>query len=207
MKKNQKNTKNKSVGRAREGAQRERHPPAIQNTNTVHRVFRFKAAAAGSNTISVTSILDLLEMATSTTVAYRQIDAFKIKRFRVWGPPDPASAVPSLVKFEWFNTSSSFGQKIDQSMGVLPGYIEASPPRGDLAFWIGSGSSLGTICAITGPAGTIVDLEITVRDIHDVAGTLATNSNGTALVVGSTYVNFLDGTAKNLVAQGVLTPV
>ncbi len=203
----QRNASNRKPAR-RAGPRFSDHPPSYESSTVVNRVFRFKAAAAAANTVTVTNILDLLEVATSTTVAYRLIDAFRIKKIRIWAPPDPTTAVPTTCSIKWYTTSGSYVQTSDTSMGTAKcAYVESKPPIGDAAFWIGSGSSLGTLLSLQTPVGAIVDLHIVYRDILDVAGTASVNSNGTALVVGTTYLNFLDGTAKNLVGQNVLTPV
>ncbi len=175
------------------------HPPSYESSVLVDKVFRFQANASLSATTTVTNVLDLLYTATSSTAGYRVIDAFKIKKLRVWAPPNPASSTPASASIQWYTTSGSFRQVADVSMGQSePAFVESRPPMGDLRFWIGTGSSLGNLFLVTGPAGTIVDLHIIYRITINLPGVVVTNSNGIALGAGTTYLNYLDGTTKKL---------
>ncbi len=181
-----------------------RNPPSLNSTITVKHVFRFQATAALSGlTVSQTSLLNLLNVATAATTSTRLFSALRIDKVRIWGPM-ASDLVPVTVSIEYPIVAQAFSNApklfSDTSMGSgIAAYVEAKPPAGSLASaWL-SGIGGLTLIQLNGPDNSVVDLHVTMvlqNGETPVAGN--TLSGATA---GEVTAGRLDGSG------GLLVPV
>lgn len=182
------------------------HPPPFQPSFVLKKKIRFKAVAAATTTLTFNDLYDLWCVAATATSAYRLASAIRVKKIEIWGPM-AADLVPVTVNIDWIGstTSGSFGKSnrvSDTSMGSSePAHILTRPPPGSqIAQWL-TGGSTTTMCSLTYPAGSVIDLsyDIVVRD----DGTAQSVASAVAgATVGANYIRALDS------SSGVnLTPV
>lgn len=180
------------------------HPQPFQPSFVLKKKIRFKAVAAATTTLTFNDLYDLWCVAATTTSAYRIASAIRVRKIEIWGPM-ASDLVPVTVVVDWTGstTSGSFGKSnrvSDTSMGSAePAHLVTRPPPGSqIAQWL-TGGSTTTICSLTYPLGSVIDLsyELVARD----DGTAQSVASAVAgATVGANYIRALDSTSgTNLV--------
>jgi len=173
------------------------HPPQIDGIELRHGVtLRFRATAAFTNQqVSYQNLLDLLLVANTATAGTDLFQTVKIRRVRIWGMPAIGTATSVSVEFPGVATGLVGDQCIhtDTSMGVQPAHIDARPSRRSLAsdYQVNSAS---IAIFLSGPAGSVVDLELSFRSQFGSQNTAVQNAL-VAATAGVQYVRGLDGLA------------
>jgi len=166
--------------------------------------FRF-IAAGGASALPITRamLLNLYSVATTTTNQARLITATRLKRVRVWGQPPALGATSTPIVVEWLGTNAPSTIHSDSPMGVDASHITTIPPVDSTASWwniSGGAAENEVLFKITGPVGTIIDVDLSLRFADDEAAVNAESGTGAAATVGRVYWNYLDGFASKMLA-------
>jgi hypothetical protein len=167
------------------------HPPQLNLYQLVwNKVLRFTSTAAATGTqITFQGICNTILFASTATAPYQVFDFCKINRVSVWG--QAALGTPSTVQVV-FNGTTIIGDAnvhSDTSLGVLPACVHARPGAAVAALFQVNGNAFQLTC----PAGSIIDVEVTLRDSLGLA-TAASNASVGA-TVGGVFYRGLDGLA------------
>jgi hypothetical protein len=168
------------------------HPPQIGSYEIAHGTrLRFTATAAVTNQpITFANLLDTVLIATSGTAAVDLFDVVKVRRISIWA--QAALGTPTTVQLVYATSTGDRAIHTDTSLGVKPAYVSARPAAKSLASFY-SVSSTNTVFLVTVPAGSVIDVELSLRTS---LGTPVSAAN--ALVgaqLGELYYRGLDGLA------------
>jgi len=173
------------------------HPPQLNGIELRHSVtLRFRATAAFAGTfVTFQNLLDTMLVATTATVAADLFQAVKIRRVRIWGMPAVGSSASVSVEYSGVTAGIVGDQAIhtDTSMGVQPAHVDARPTARCLCADYQVNSSNAAFL-ITGPAGSVIDVEASFRSQYAVLNALAQNAT-VAATAGVQYLRGLDGLA------------
>lgn len=180
-------------------AKRSAQPPPFHASFQVEKRLRFTAtAAAAATAISCRNIGDSWLFASAANAGFQIMQAFKIKSIRVWAGPSSTLA-PVTVALDWSGaTAGTLGSDklvSDTSIGATRvASIHCVPPKdSQLSQWQ-SATSGNQIFQITCPAGSVIDLSLSIL-INDVATAQAVQNAPVGLSVGSNYMRGFDGLA------------
>jgi len=161
--------------------------------------------AASSTTLRVRDFCDLWCVAATATSAYQLASHVRVKKIEMWAPM-ASDLVPVTISCDWSGSTSAgvYGKSnrvSDTSIGSSDGaHIVTRPPAGSqIAQWISTAGGTLTLCDLSYPINTIIDVtyELVVKD--DGAATAVTGAVAGA-TVGANYIRSLDsGSATNLV--------
>jgi len=156
--------------------------------------FRFLSSSATATAISDATLLNECGVVANTagTTGYNIFKTVKVNRIELWSPPaSQGSAVTCSVLFPSGNNAPS-REYSDTSVSVSePAHVVCSPPPQSLAgFWQNgvSGVSLFTLVA---PAGTIIDVWVSLV-LNDGTATSGNTATLVAGIVGVVYYCSLD---------------
>jgi len=175
------------------------HPGMIAGYEITHtRRLRFTVTAAVANQqISFSNLLDTILFATTATAPFDVFDIVKVNWVQVWG--QAALGTPSSVAVSFNSATGDRSLHQDTSLGIKPAYIKAVPSPKSLASFFQPATG-GNAFIISAPAGSIVDVSLTFRDVPNAAqGAIAS----VGATVGSIFYRGLDG----LAAAGTNFPV
>lgn len=170
-------------------------------TISTGHVFRFAASAAFTRLpVTRAMLLNLYSVATTTTNQFRLLTAVKLKRVRMWGQPAALGSGNTRIVCEWTGANAPSTIHSDTATGVRPSVIDTSPPADSSDRWwsISGSNESETLFEVTGPAGTIIDVHLSLRMPDDESGVAAESGTGAAASVGTVYWNYLDGFASAL---------
>jgi len=191
-------------------------PPQYESTITVGIKIRFIASAILTNVaVFTTAIMRLLVMAVTTTTTFSIIDAFKIRRVWMWAASSATLPVTISLEYAGAGTATIAKPKnfTDTSIGQTRNAIIKSKPdkQSSAAMW--QGNNQGTITTgagfvLSGPAGTVLDLELTIT-LQNKEGVASPPTPGRTItgpaVVGTLYCDTLDNQGTGLlVPQGYI---
>lgn len=156
---------------------------------------RFRATAAFILGITFQNLLDTLLVATTAVAGTDLFQTVRVRRVRLWGMPAIGAASTCSVEFSGVVAGIVGDQAIhtDTSMGVQPAHVDARPNLRSLAsdFQV---SSAAVAFTISGPAGSVVDVDLSFRSQYGVVNSAVQNA-----LVGATagiqYLRGLDGLA------------
>jgi len=179
-------------------------PPEFVPTFSTGHKFRFQSTAGFTNGVPVTraNLLNLFTMATTTTDQFRLIIGIKLNRIRMWSQPPALGSATTPILIEWLGLNSPSTIHSDTAVGVRPGFVNSRPPVDSSDRWwsISGNNESEVLCNLVGPAGTIVDVDCSVRFADNEAAVAGEAGTGAAATVGKVYFNFLDGFASKLLA-------
>jgi len=172
------------------------HPPQLNGIELRHSVtLRYRATAAFSTFITFQNLLDTLLVATTAVAGTDLFQTVRIRRVRIWGMLAVGAASSVSVEFAGVTAGIVGDQAIhtDTSMGVQPAHVDAKPMTRSLAsdFQVSSGAAA---MLISGPAGSVVDVELSFRSQYAVSNNAAANALVGA-TAGQQYIRGLDGLA------------
>lgn len=174
------------------------HPPQINGLELRHSVtLRYTTnAAVTDSAITFRNLVDTLLVAVTTTSGVDLFEAVRIRRVRLWASSALGSAVSVKLEYSGVTTGLIGDQAIhtDTSMGVQPAFVQARPSARSLAsdWQLGGAGNTSTAMLITGPSGTVVDVELSFRSQFLTPNATAGNAL-VAATVGSQYIRGLDG--------------
>ncbi len=161
----------------------------------IGKTFRFKAASAGTYTITWKDLGDLWCVAATTTSAYQLANTVKIRAIEIWAPM-AADLIPVTTSVEWVATNG-VGQgnsalKSDTSMGSnSPAHVFARPPKRTLEGFTQFSGSSDSAFRVVLPLNAIIDVHLTLAIRED--GTASPVGGAVAgATVGANYVRALN---------------
>jgi len=177
------------------------YPPPMQNAQLSHSaILRFYNTGAGTIlTVTQQNLLDAILVANTGILGQQLFDLCKIRKIKMWVPAisgaNPLQQASLRFGGAIGSNNSGLGDGSTHICDSLspnsPGRIVARPkPTSPAGSWFGTGA--GSLFAIVGPAGTIIDIHLSFKNI---AGTLGTSVQN-ALVganIGAVYFRGLDG--------------
>jgi len=170
------------------------HPPSLGNFEIVHSTrLRFVTNAAQlEQPITYQNLLDLILFLTSATAPYDVFTSVKVRAVELWAAPLLGSAVTTTVRFvgETAGSIGSLKTVTDTSMGVQPAHVKARPGANTLAsmFQVSSGA---VAFDLTCPTGTVVDVELSYKNLPGIA--VAAQNVSVGATVGILAYRGLDG--------------
>lgn len=181
------------------------HPPQINGIELRHGVtLRYRATAAVANNITFQNLLDTILVATTAVAGTCMFQTVRVRRVRIWGMPAVGATSSVSVEFSGVTAGIVGDQAIhtDTSMGVQPAHVDARPSRKSLAADYQLNSA-AIAFAITGPAGSVIDVELSFRS-QFAGGNAAAQNALVGATAGQQYLRGLDGLAtatSNLVPE------
>jgi hypothetical protein len=173
------------------------HPPQLYGIELRHSVtLRYRATAAFTTNVSFQNLLDTLLVAISAIAGVDLFQTVKVRRVRVWGIAAIGTASSVSVEFGGTVAGIVGDQAIhtDTSMGIQPAYIDARPNVRALVsdYQINSAANAFTI---SGPAGSVVDLDLSFRSQYAPNVNTAAQNALVGATAGIQYIRGFDGFA------------
>jgi len=184
------------------------HPPQIPSYGISRDVrMRFTQIAGGVTNITFQNLLDTVLVATSATTATDLFQAVRVNSVELWSIA--ALGTPSTVSliYDGATTGAAGDQKLhtDTSMGVEPAHVKARPDRLTQAGQF-QASSAATAFLLDTPAGTVIDVSVTLR--QPVNGSVVASQNVlVGATAGAVYYRGLDGKTTALTNLAVVGPL
>lgn len=171
------------------------NPPQLPTNVQVVHTYRFRSTSDTAQNITQNDLRGIAgAVCDVANTSVRLIaSGVKVHKVEVWTPPASQGASASC-SIAWTSPDASFTQNVEVSDTTIsvsrPAHVKAKPPPFSAAsFWLGAGSD--TMCTITAPTGSIIDVHCThVLYDSQLAGTLLTVAAGT---LGALYYMPLDG--------------
>lgn len=174
--------------------------PRFAATPSFSHRFRFRATGStvpGNSTMTVTraQLMNLMSVATTTTNQFRIINAIKVKKVQMWGPPPALGSAPTSITLEWRGNNAPSVFISDTPIGVDWAYISSKPPKeSNCAWWTQTNSTMtegmfNLSCAL----GSIIDVHCDIRLMDQGAQDAAENGTAAGATVGRMYYNYLSG--------------
>jgi len=175
------------------------HPPSIPATLTVGHTLRFRAAAAGTYSITWQDLGDLLCVADTSTSAYQIVSNVRLRTVEIWAPM-AADLVPVTTSLEWPLTGGGVAGnsviRTDTSMGSnIPAHVRCKPPRFTLDSYQQISNLSNTAFKIVVPVNSIIDVSLTVT-LRDDGSVNAVTGAVAAATVGALYCRALSSTSS-----------
>ncbi len=175
------------------------HPPAIPTTITVGRTLRFRAASAGTYTVTFQDLGDLLCVAATATSAYQLASNVRLRRIEVWAPM-ASDLVPVTTSVEFpLSAGVVAGNSVihsDTSMGSnSPAHVRCRPPRLTLDGFQQIANNSNPAFKLVVPANSIIDVSMTLT-IRDDGSTNPVTGAVAGATVGATYCRALSSTSS-----------
>jgi len=174
-------------------------PPYVPTMRLSHK-FRFESGIYnGVFAISRKNLLNLVQLATSTTTTVRIFEAVKLKSVEVWTSPPALGTAPANVSVEWLGENSPSTVVSDTSMGVRPAHVRTKPPPSSSnRWWCISGSmETDTLFQLSVGPNSVIDVTLDLRLVESEPPTAG--DAPTAAVNGTLYGNCLDGILGQLI--------
>ncbi len=198
--------KRRYVGKKSQSMKLTGPPPWDANIKFGKTLRFYTANSATADQCTTREFLQMLGVATSSTVCWPIFMAMRVKRITIWGAA-PAQGAVSTVSVLWNTGTGStdvLEQVTDTSANPAQGpYISTVPPRNSsCALWFGD--STVVVCFIAAPAGSVMDVEFDGRlaDGTDGTTTSFTIAGGTA---GVLYTHGPQGNTSTWVPIGRTT--
>jgi len=196
---NKKSTKKGNQSSSRNGLSQLKasstHPPQIDSYEVSHhKTLRFTVTAAVvQQAITYSNLMNTVLIADTATTGSCLFDLIRLKRVRVWGIA--AQGTPTSVEV-MFITSSTGDATVhtDTSLGVRPAFVEAHPKQNSLASFYQLATG-GNCFLLTAPAGSIIDLDLSMITSSGLAPVAAANAL-VAATVGQVYYRGMDALAS-----------
>jgi len=180
--------------------------PAQLRTNLEHtHQFRYTSTAGTLTPVTDATLLAACGVAATTTVSGAPIRfTVRLAQVEIWTPPASQGAAATCSVL-WPATQRSQAREVtDTTVSVAtPAHIRCGPPAESLAaFWV-NGSTGTSLCFLSAPAGSIIDIWVNIVDAdgQSTGGSLAVLVGAT---VGVVYYTCLDSLTN---ATGIYKPV
>jgi hypothetical protein len=175
-------------------------PPSFNNNPIYHRRLRFESQGAegkDADTVTSLSMRNLLFAGSSGNTAVGCISAFRLRRVRMWGLASSLTQQYQQLTFTWNDSHGPVKTLTSSGNSVNPGYIDTRPVKSsELSFWFGTLAGSTTLFSLSGPAGTIVDIDFDYQLLDASSNEVASALTTTGTTAGVLYWNsYLDNTA------------
>jgi hypothetical protein len=186
-------------------------PPRLQSVPNRRHTFRFRCSSSSAINCGIGGFLGAVgAVATSSSTASSYGSTFRIHRITAWPPGNVLSAQAnvrwSTTAFVGYIPDESWIENLPDGITVTRSMTFVPPKRSLACDWLAS--SLGgpsTVCTIQCAIGTILDVDLEVREPVTIGG-IAFTAGLTGLLPGSVYYLPLDGPVSNTIkALGVPT--
>lgn len=156
---------------------------------------RFDITNANPGSISTDFLLNSWVVASTTSSYARLLNAVRLRRVRIWGPPPSAGSTPNSISIEFIGSGiadTTLGPSMkysDSTMGVQMAYLDVRPPRGSMAaFWLEDGISTQNIANVVYYQGCVIDLfcDLIFKDTEALS-TATGLASGASATVGRPY--------------------
>jgi hypothetical protein len=184
-------------------------PVQLKTNIEIKHQFRYVSSSGNTKAITDTLLMTAAGVSAQTAVIGNSIyQSVRVNRIEIWSPPSSqGSAVTCSVLFPSTGTvAQSMAREItDTTVSVAkPAHIVCSPPKESLcAFWQ-SGSYGQTLFSLTAPAGSIIDLWLSLVLADGAVATPAQTATLVGATVGNMYYCSLDSSTS---AGSVYKPV
>jgi len=176
-------------------------PPQIESNILVSHKYRFVSTSGTVTQLTPTSLL--CAAGSVGTVVNTTVTSFfgsvKINRVEIWSPPASQGAAVTC-SVEWAGSVAPFiadREVSDTTVSVArPAHLSTRPPRLSLAsFWQTAAAT--TICAVTAPVGSIIDVHLSLTLYDDNGNVPQATSVVATAVLGTVYYLSLDPNANH----------
>lgn len=183
-------------------------PKQIRSNIELYHRYRFISSNGAATGVSANSLLCAAGSFTKTlnTTVVSMFQAVKINRIEILTPPATQGAT-ATCSIEWFGLANSPNREYsDTTLSVTtPAKVSCPPPPQSVAnFWqLNSGT---TICTLTAPTGSIIDvwLKLVMYDDDNAGFNQASSAVATA-ALGSVYYLSLDSNGTHYYTPVSLT--
>lgn len=184
-------------------------PPPFVPTLSLEHVFRFQNGSnSGNFDITRAMLLNLLQVSTSNTVSYRAFNAVRLVRVELWSNPTALGAAPNEIALQWNSPYAPSTEMTDESMGIVPAHIRASPPKDASSRWwcLTGFNETDKVFKITVAANCIIEVTLELRS-YDSNDTAVVGDGASALNTGFWYGGYLDGRTSGKLSSIGYTPI
>ena len=172
------------------------HPPQINPSIRLVKVFRFQTNATAAVNITAALLLDLLAVGnTAGTNAYRLFRSIRVHKVECWG----IGAIGAASEYISV-TGAGVGpenRRTDTSMGVTPAHVAWRPaPGSQSSFWRQTGTSETDVMFVLNLPGSCVvhlTLEFIMQCADGAATAVSAANTPAAATVGTLFCANLDG--------------
>jgi len=172
------------------------HPKQINGYEVRHaKTLRNICKTAFSGNITFQNLLDQILFTATAVFDFDIFFSVKVKKVSVWALPAIGNTSTVTVIFDGTTAGSQGDRSIhtDNSMGLEPAYVTASPPKNTLASKFQS-SSAANAFFLECPVGAIVDVDLEFHS--DTLGvSVASQNNSVGATVGIIAFRGIDGAA------------
>ncbi len=173
------------------------HPPPLRYSLEQRRTLRFVSSAGLANVaVTFRNLLDTILIATTALAPFDLYDLVKVNRVTLWAiAPVGGTSITSMISFQTatgdneLHTETTLGQ-------AIPLRISAVPSKRSLASFFTGPVATTAFVIQSNAIGTVVDVDLTFRDLPGTAMAAANASVGAT--VGAVYYRGLDGLAFGL---------
>ncbi len=174
-------------------------PPKVSLTPQSRMTFRFQAGAGVSfDAIGSQDLVGLLAVATSATALSSIVSAVKIRRISIYAPAAAAGNTNSEVI--WVGNQQRVDARYNSATvgSALPSVTHSKPPpASDCGKWIDGAVTPFTVCKLTFPIGSIVDLQCSIKFHNQIVYySPQTYTGSSGLTAGYVYFGPLDRVAN-----------
>jgi len=165
---------------------------------------RFQALAATGQAITFQNLLDTILVAIGATTAADLFEGVRVNSVEMWAIAALGTPATLVLVYDGTTVGAMGDQKThtDTSMGIEPAHVKAGPDRLTQAGQF-QPSSANTAFRIDVPAGTVIDVSLTLR--QPVLGQVVSSQNGlVGATAGTVYYRGLDGKTTALTNFPVL---
>lgn len=185
-------------------------PPTVDTVVTCHAILRFTATSAAAST-NVTTATLLMACGGIATIANSTVasvaSSYKLHSITIW-PASTTAGAGQQAEVLWpelggITRDESKSTAIPAGVTVSDVVKERPPKASQMAFWQSSAGGASTVCSITCPAGSIIDVDLTFTLRNNIAG--VTQNGYAAATLGAYYYARLDGVGGKFLPLGVPT--
>jgi hypothetical protein len=181
-------------------------PPMIKTNVLLKHKFRYICLSSISGmtitALRLANACGVMGTVVNSTVS-NLYDSVKIRSIEMWGPP-PSQGAAATVTCLWNQLAAGVSNMstlefCDTSNSTaVPAHIKTHPPKETFAsFWQPSSGTSINLCALSAPAGTMIDVEVEL--ILSDTGASNSATTVTTCLLGAVYYLPLDGTAGHQV--------
>jgi len=172
-------------------------PPMISSNVRLSHRFRFTSSSGTATAVTPTSLLGAAGAMGTIINSFVSClnESVRVKFIEIWTPP-AVQGGNATCSVDWVGFNNSPNVEVsDTTVSVAqPAHVRTSPPNQSLAaFWQVAGGS--TVCTITAPSGSIIDvaLDLILSDDEAALTTIAVGVDS----VGVIYYLSLDPNATH----------
>jgi len=165
-------------------------PRQLESNIVLKHRYRFTSTSGTATQLTPASLLLAAGgMGTSAVQVSSFFGSLKVKSIEIFSPVS-AQGSATTCSIEWAGSVSAFladREISDTSVSTaMPAHVKSRPPRGSLAsFW--QTSSANTLCALTAPVGSIIDIALDLTLYDDNGNIPQAVTAVTTAVLGTVY--------------------